>query len=149
MKLLLAGLAGLFAVGVVLALRARRRWMVVTVEGNSMAPTLQHGQRLLARRLGRGRSRGPGFSRSDIVVFVLPPEQARALMTEDLVHRVKRVAALEGDPVPEWAREALCADAQARVPPGKVVVSGDNPRSQDSRQLGYIDADAIVAVVRR
>lgn len=70
-------------------------------------------------------------------------------MTEDLVHRVKRVAALEGDPVPEWARETLSSDAQARVPPGKVVVSGDNPRSQDSRQLGYLDADAIVAFVRQ
>lgn len=149
MRLLLALVVGLVAVGCVLALRARRRWMVVTVEGNSMAPTLQHGQRLLARRLGRSRSGGPGFSRSDIVVFVLPPEQARALVTEDLVHRVKRVAAIPGDPVPEWARQALSADASTRVPEGKVVVSGDNPRSQDSRQLGYIDADAIVAVVRQ
>jgi signal peptidase I len=34
------------------------------------------------------------------------------------------------------------------VPPGNVVVSGDNPRSQDSRQLGYIDSQAIIAVVR-
>lgn len=149
MSLLLGLGVALLAVGLALALHARRRWMVVTVEGNSMAPTLHHGQRLLARRLGRGRAGAPGFSRSDIVVFVLPPEQARELMTEDLVHRIKRVAAIAGDPVPEWARPALSADADTRVPPGKVVVSGDNARSQDSRQLGYIDADAIVAVVRR
>jgi len=50
-----------------------------------------------------------------------------------LAYRVKRVAAIAGEPVPDWAREALSADAETRVPPGKVVVSGDNPRSQDSR----------------
>lgn len=141
------GLAGvLLAVGGALVLHARRQWMVVTVEGNSMSPTLHHGQRLLARRVRPGRSGDAGFSRSDIVVFVVPPEKVVA--AEGLVHRVKRVAAVAGDPVPEWARPALAADEHTRVPSGKVVVSGDNARSQDSRQLGYIDAGAIIAVVR-
>ncbi len=140
---------GLLLVGLALVLHARRRWLVVTVEGNSMEPTLQHGQRLIARKVDRSGAKGPGFQRSDIVVFVLPPEQVRALQSEDLVARVKRVAAIAGDPVPEWARAALSASEDTRVPPGKVVVSGDNPRSQDSRQLGYIDADAIIAVVRQ
>jgi signal peptidase I len=131
--------------GLALALWARRQWMVVTVEGNSMAPTLRHGQRVIARRL-----RGTGYARSDIIVFLLPPEQAEAMASEDLVHRVKRIAAVAGDPVPEWAREALGADAHTRVPAGKVVVSGDNTtRSQDSRQLGYIDARNIIGVVRQ
>lgn len=142
------GLAGvLLTVGVALVLHARRQWMVVTVEGNSMSPTLHHGQRLLARRVRRGRAGDAGFSRSDIVVFVVPPEKVVAA-EERLVHRVKRVAAIAGEPVPEWARPALAADEHTRVPPGKVVVSGDNARSQDSRQLGYIDAGAIIAVVR-
>jgi signal peptidase I len=140
---------GLILVGLALVRHARRRWMVVTVEGNSMEPTLHHGQRLLARKVARACAKGPGFQRSDIVVFVLSPEQVRALQTEDLVARVKRVAAVEGDVVPEWAHAALSADAGTRVPAGKVVVSGDNPRSQDSRQLGYIDANAIIAVVRQ
>ncbi|PTL75549.1 S26 family signal peptidase [Vitiosangium sp. GDMCC 1.1324] len=136
----------LLAAGFAFALHARRRWMVVTVEGNSMSPTLHHGQRLLARRVRRGSEGDAGFSRSDIVVFVLPPE--KVLAEDKLVHRVKRVAAVAGDAVPEWARPALAADEHSRVPPGKVVVSGDNARSQDSRQLGYIDAGTIIAVVR-
>jgi signal peptidase I len=146
MSFLLGLAAGLLAVGLVLPLYVRRRWVVVTVEGNSMSPTLHHGQRLVARRVGRGRAGRPGFSRADIVVFIVPPEMAVA--EENLNHRVKRVAAIAGDPVPEWARSALSADEHTRVPAGKVVVSGDNARSQDSRQLGYIDADAIIAVVR-
>lgn len=125
---------------------ARRQWLVVTVTGNSMSPTLHDGQRLVARRLS-----GEGYARSDIVVFLLPPEFLREASedSEDPVHRVKRIAAVAGDPVPEWAREALGADEHTRVPPGKVVVSGDNARSQDSRQLGYVDARSIIAVVRQ
>jgi signal peptidase I len=125
---------------------ARRQWMVVTVEGNSMSPTLHHGQRVLARRL-----RGSGYARSDIIVFLLTREHMEAMeQGDDPIHRVKRVAAVAGDPVPDWAREALGADEHTRVPPGKVVVSGDNTgRSQDSRQLGYIDASTIIGVVRQ
>ncbi|RKH46922.1 S26 family signal peptidase [Corallococcus sicarius] len=125
---------------------ARRQWMVVTVEGNSMSPTLHHGQRVVARRL-----HGSGHARSDIIVFLLTPEQREAMAQgDDPVHRVKRVAAVAGDAVPDWAREALGADEHTRVPPGKVVVSADNAgRSQDSRQLGYIDASTIIGVVRQ
>lgn len=144
MNLVLGLGAGVLLAGGALLLWARRRWLVVTVAGNSMEPTLRDGQRLIARRL-RGQM---GYARSDIVVFLLPARQLQELESEDLACRVKRVAAVAGDPVPDWARAALSADEQTRVPPGKVVVSGDNPRSQDSRQLGYIDARSIIAVVR-
>lgn len=144
MNLVLGLGAGVLLAGGALLLWARRRWLVVTVAGNSMEPTLRDGQRLIARRL-RGQA---GCARSDIVVFLLPTRQLQELESEELAYRVKRVAAVAGDPVPDWARAALSADEQARVPLGKVVVSGDNPRSQDSRQLGYIDARSIIAVVR-
>lgn len=144
MKLAMGLVAFVLVAGAVLARWARRRWVVVTVTGNSMAPTLADGQRLFARRL-----RGPaGVARSDIIVFLLPAERLEAMDSHALPYRVKRVAALAGDPVPEWAWPVLRADAQTRVPAGKVVVSGDNPQSQDSRQLGYIDAESIIAVVR-
>ena len=144
MNLALGMGAGVLLAGGALLLWARHRWLVVTVAGNSMEPTLRDGQRLIARRL-RGQT---GYARSDIVVFLLPAWQLQELESEELAYRVKRVAAVAGDPVPDWARAALSADEQTRVPPGKVVVSGDNPRSQDSRQLGYIDARSIIAVVR-
>lgn len=114
----------------------RRRWIVVTVEGESMAPTLRDGQQILARRVGTRAE----LQRGDVVVFRLSSAQAHA--SERLVHRVKRIAALAGDPVPAWM------GAQGRVPRGCVVVAGDNARSQDSRQLGYIDGSAIIAVVQ-
>ena len=127
------------AVAAIVVASVRRRWLVVTVEGNSMAPTLQHGQRLVAARMTRSMAPCPG----QIVVF----EVERTFGRGDLVHRVKRVAAIAGDPVPAWVRHALGAPAEARVPPDYIVVAGDNPRSQDSRQLGYVPVRAIVAVV--
>ncbi|NVJ07628.1 S26 family signal peptidase [Myxococcus sp. AM001] len=142
--------AALLVAGAVAASWGRRRWVVVAVQGNSMLPTLHDGQRLVARRLARAPAPGNGYSRSDVVVFVLPAKQRETLGTEELPYLIKWVAAVAGDPVPDWSRAALGADGQSRVPPGKVVVSGDNARSQDSRQLGYgyIDAESIIAIVR-
>ncbi|HUQ58485.1 S26 family signal peptidase [Lentzea sp.] len=107
-------------------------WVRVTVRGNSMSPTLRDGQELLARRLFR-RPR-----RHEVIVFrVQDPE---------LPHRVKRVAAVAGDPIPEWLAPAM-PDVR-RVPDGFVAVVGDNPRSQDSRQLGLIHCGDVVGTVR-
>lgn len=107
-------------------------WVRVTVRGDSMAPTLRDGQRVLARRLVRGPRR------HEVIVFRVPDPE--------LPHRVKRVAAVAGDPVPEWLAPAL--PGVVRVPDGFVAVVGDNPRSQDSRQLGLIDRHDVVAAVR-
>jgi signal peptidase I len=109
----------------------RTRFIIVTVVGNSMSPTLRHRDSLIARR-----RRGREIHRGDIVVFVPPVAEA------DLVYRVKRVAAIAGDPAPTW----LGGD---RVAAGKLVVIGDNPNSQDSRHYGDIDVTAVLAVVTR
>ncbi|HEV7557000.1 MAG TPA: S26 family signal peptidase, partial [Kofleriaceae bacterium] len=102
-----------------------------TVVGNSMSPTLRDGERVIARR-----QCGREILRGDIVVFVPP------VAVEDVVYRVKRVAAIAGDPAPAW----LAGD---RVAAGKLVVIGDNPRSQDSRHYGYVEVIAVLAMTRR
>jgi signal peptidase I len=116
-------------IGVVGALGAiaRRRWMVVTVRGHSMTPTLHSGDRLVVRRWIRGAM--PAVD--DVIVF----------LPDDLGYRIKRVAAIAGDPVPAW----LGRDPGACIPAGHVIVRGDNPRSEGSRQLGYIPIGAIIA----
>lgn len=114
-----------------------RWWTAVTVCGHSMAPTLHDRQRLLARRLRRPPRRG------EVVVFAVP-----STMTDegDPPYRVKRVAAIGGDPVPGWLAETM--PGVARVPAGQVVVVGDNPHSQDSRHLGLVAVGDVIGVVR-
>lgn len=107
-------------------------WVRVTVRGNSMSPTLRDGQKLLVRRLFRRPRDG------EVIVFRVPDPE--------LPHRVKRVAAVAGDPVPSWLAATL--PGLARVPDGFVAVVGDNPRSQDSRQLGLVDCRDVVGAVR-
>ncbi|SHF93148.1 signal peptidase I [Streptoalloteichus hindustanus] len=106
-------------------------WIRVTVRGHSMSPTLHDGQRLVARRLRRHPRRG------DVIVFRVPDDE--------LPHRIKRVAAVAGDPLPDWLAPAL--PGLSHVPPGHVAVVGDNPRSQDSRQLGLVDCRDVLGRV--
>ncbi|WP_052423459.1 S26 family signal peptidase [Nonomuraea candida] len=106
-------------------------WIRVTVRGNSMSPTLRDGQRVLARRLRRAPRRG------EVIVF--------RVADEELPHRIKRVAAVAGDLLPDWL--AVTLPNVPRVPAGHVAVVGDNPRSQDSRQLGLIDCHDILGTV--
>jgi signal peptidase I len=108
-------------------------WIRVIVRGNSMSPTLRDGQRLLARRLRRAPRR------REVIVFRVADEQ--------LPHRIKRVAAIAGDPLPDWLAPVL--PDMPHVPAGYVAVSGDNTRSQDSRQLGLIDCRDILGTVPR
>ena len=108
-------------------------WIRVTVRGNSMSPTLFDGQKLVARRL---LLRSP--RRREVIVFRVPDPE--------LPHRIKRVAAVAGDPVPAWLAPML--PGTSHVPPGFVAVVGDNARSQDSRQLGLVDCRDIVGAVR-
>jgi len=106
-------------------------WIRVTVQGNSMSPTLRDGQRLLARRLRRDPVRG------EVIVFRVVDEQ--------LSHRIKRVVAVAGDPLPDWLAPTL--PDVPHVPAGHVAVGGDNVRSQDSRQLGLVACGDILAAV--
>ncbi|MFC4010045.1 S26 family signal peptidase [Nonomuraea purpurea] len=107
-------------------------WFRVIVRGNSMSPTLRDGQRLLARRLRRDPRR------REVIVFRVADEQ--------LPHRIKRVVAVAGDPLPDWLVPAL--PDMSHVPADHVAVAGDNTtRSQDSRQLGLIACRDILGAV--
>lgn len=131
------------ALAVAVAL-ARRRWFIVRVVGHSMSPTYADGARLLFRRAGSDE-----FSTTDCVAFVPPgfgvPATADATRPQLLV---KRVAAIAGDPVPPAFRVAARV-ADAVVPPGCLVVSGDNPASLDSRHFGYLPTVNVVGVAVR
>src|SRR4051794_36138555 len=115
-----------------------------------MAPTFRHGDRLLSYR----RSLPP--RKGDVVVFGVTPADYPELAEPSAEHpaqamlalRVKRVVACAGDPVPAWMSER-CRGGDGRVPDGHVVVAGDAPRSEGSRELGFIAHERIQAVIVR
>ncbi|POX48555.1 S26 family signal peptidase [Streptomyces sp. Ru72] len=139
--------------------RVLGRWlMLVTVRGHSMEPDLRDGAVVLARRTGgraggggplAGRRSGSAGRRLRVgQVVVLPvqlPDGARVVgpVAEGDGLWVKRVAALPGDPVP-----AGVPGCPGRVPPGLMAVLGDNAASStDSRTVGLVPVDVVVAVV--
>jgi signal peptidase I len=104
-----------------------------------MAPTLRDGDRLLVRRGSAPPDRG------DVVVFRHPG--SRAVGTDPAL-RVKRVAAVAGDPTPAWVSEGAAVDHRLRtVPDGQLVVHGDARLSRDSRQLGLVPVSALVGTL--
>jgi signal peptidase I len=133
----LSAAAGLL-VAAVLWQWARRRLLLVTVVGGSMTPTLFPGDRVLAVR-GTPRRRG--------IVVLRAPAGASPSTTQAL--RVKRLVALAGEPIPVEVRVAHGFAEHATVPPGHVVVIGDHPLSEDSKQWGPIPASCVLATVRR
>jgi hypothetical protein len=58
---------------------------------------------------------------------------------------IKRVAAADGDAVPDSVRVAV--GGAAVVPPGKLVVLGDNAYSGDSRMWGFYSASHVLGTV--
>jgi signal peptidase I len=126
---LLVVVAVLVAV-LVVAVLCRRRYTTAVVRGTSMAPTFGDGTRLLVVR--------GGFRTGDVVVFRVAPA-----FRGDPAYRVKRVAATAGEPTPDWLDVP-----EPTVPPGTLVVSGDNPHSQDSRHLGFVPAASVVGRAR-
>ncbi|MFG1647678.1 S26 family signal peptidase [Amycolatopsis sp. NPDC049252] len=124
-------MAGLVVVLLVLlVVLLRRRYVVARVRGFSMSPTFRDGERVVATRRRHYRV-------GDVIVF-----RPRSAAT-DVAWRIKRIAAVAGDPVPAW----LETDHPV-VPAGRVVVVGDNPgHSQDSRQLGYIEISGVAGAV--
>jgi hypothetical protein len=118
-----------------LTLVLRRQLVVITVRGNSMHPTYADGDTLLALRTRT-------FRRGRAIVFTPPA----SLDPDAPPYRVKRVIAVAGDPTPEWVHAATPG---APVPPGRVVVRGDNPASEDSRAYGYVSNAGVLGVVVR
>jgi signal peptidase I len=113
----------------------RSRWLVVTVDGRSMLPTFADGDRVVVRRRTLAEVR-----RGDVVVLE-PPGSAR-----ERHWNIKRVKALPGDIVPRGVAGRAAGD---RVPPGSLVVLGDNVDSADSRQRGFFRGDRLLGVVVR
>ncbi|MEU2723143.1 signal peptidase I [Streptomyces smyrnaeus] len=150
----------------VLVLLRGGRLVSVTVRGASMLPVYQDGDRVLVRR-------GPTPRRGTVVVAERPdpdgrwslpaltgPAHAQALAGREWV--IKRVAALPGDSLPLGEVPALAAPeaagtpasaregASERVPPGKLVLLGDNrDASLDSRHIGCFPLPRILGTVLR
>ncbi|WP_018350607.1 S26 family signal peptidase [Longispora albida] len=118
----------------------RSQFAVVTVSGANMEPALRNDDRVLVRRRRLNRVR-----RGEIVVIDRQPGADKALRW-----LVNRAAALPGDPVPAGLEPALLLAAGDRVPPGRLVILGDNQElSFDSRHCGYVPADQLLGVVVR
>ncbi|WP_117213631.1 signal peptidase I [Allorhizocola rhizosphaerae] len=130
MTWVLLAIAGLAAAAVVVLVWLRRTWLVVTVTGTSMKPTLDPGDRVLVRRAALRRVRAGQI----VVVDADDPELI-----------IKRVAAMPGDAVPpELARLG------SRVPADRLILLGDNPEhSMDSRRRGYYEAAGLLGVIVR
>ncbi|MEV6923858.1 S26 family signal peptidase [Dactylosporangium sp. NPDC051485] len=123
---------------------ARRNLVLVRVEGPSMLPTLADGAQVLARR-----TRHAATGR---LVLLAPPAQPGAVRQSDpgRLWFVKRLVATAGEPVPPGLAGWASLAAHPTVPPGFLVVTGDNPdESYDSRQEGPIPATRLRAVVLR
>ncbi|MEU5567099.1 S26 family signal peptidase [Micromonospora musae] len=141
--------AAVLAVAITGLLWARRHLMLVSVVGRSMEPTLRPGDRVLARRLPLARVRS-----GDVVVVVAPAEMTARHPTQPGAGgsglAIKRAHAVPGDPVPVERVPLLRERPEREVPPGHLVVLGDNPPfSYDSRECGYILERDLRAVVIR
>ncbi|WP_433477017.1 S26 family signal peptidase [Spirillospora sp. CA-142024] len=149
---------GVLTAAGVLAVWVRRRYLVTTVDGPSMEPALHSGDRLLVRRTRRVRAG------QIVVVRVRPPTlaepppdhvpvpEAVPVMTEhpDGPLFIKRAIAVAGDPVPVDRVPCLGETRETTVPPGALVVLGDNaPTSWDSRDYGFVHAEQFIGVVIR
>jgi signal peptidase I len=131
----------------------RRRFIVVTVTGVSMAPTLAPGDRLLVRRTRLGQVRAGQIAVVDIEDHY-DPDRGRAPAVRGAWRcrqlMIKRVAAIPGHLVPATCQGSSAPGWPTRVPAGTFIVLGDNPGlSYDSRQAGPIAGELLVGVAVR
>jgi signal peptidase I len=123
----------------------RSSLVAVRVVGISMQPTLLEGERVLVRRTTTAAVR-----RGQLVVFAQPQLYPGRPSPDHPPWLIKRVVALPGDPAPRDFLPGSGISAESVVPPGKLVVLGDNrDHSFDSRRIGYIDGDTMLGVVLR
>ncbi|MFI7145362.1 S26 family signal peptidase [Nonomuraea sp. NPDC050022] len=157
---MIGALVGVAVVVLLIVLWLRRRYVVVTVHGESMLPTYRPGERLVVRRTPP-RSLRTG----QVVVLAGVAKGSRAgaargpragavggspVDDPGTGWIVKRVAAVPGDPIPRDTVPALRTAPGTHVPAGHLVVLGDNAdRSYDSRRSGYLTTDHLLGVVLR
>ena len=143
------GAAVLCAAGAA-ALLLRRAHTLINVDGESMTPTLLPGDRILVRRVRADRVRT-----GDLVVAATLVRQVDGRWVPAGADplpgahpwMVKRVAATAGEAVPGPVRAAESRRTPS-VPPGHVVLLGDNPQvSVDSRQFGCVPAEYLLGRV--
>lgn len=148
--------AAALGLGLLPAMLLGRVLVTVVVSGMSMEPTYHDGDRVLVRR-----SVTP--NRGDVVVVERPeppplgpwrrPPIARTAGATTVGARdwlIKRVAAVPGDPVPRHRLPILASSITERVPPGQLVLLGDNQcASFDSRQIGYFPVKRVLGAVVR
>jgi signal peptidase I len=128
------------------ALGLRACLLSITVRGSSMEPACHSGQHVLALRAARGRP-----VTGDVVVVRDPfARESPVPRGRPDLYIVKRIAAVAGEPVPESVRTAVGAHEGAKVPPGQIVVLGDNSAASiDSRNCGYLPTRDVVGIVLR
>jgi signal peptidase I len=152
-----AGCAVAAAAGALLWVR--HTYLLVTIQGASMEPTYHAGEQVVVRR------KPPRQVRRSEVAVLLDLESVRGNWPDEVGLRVrkrsvlgqltwpcmiKRVVAVPGDPLPREQVPALRDAPESFVPPGKVVLLGDNAAaSYDSREHGYFSAENLVGTVVR
>src|SRR5262249_38717842 len=126
-----------------ITVQLRRRLLVVTVTGSSMEPTFRAGDRVLARRAPAAVIK-PG----QVVVLTntaIPQNHSHPTGGGIPLFMIKRLVALPGDPVPKELGNVGILRSSSVVPPGNIVVLGDNVTvSVDSRQIGYLAAERVI-----
>ncbi|MFI9596340.1 S26 family signal peptidase [Nonomuraea sp. NPDC052265] len=148
------------------AVRLRRRYVVITVAGVSMEPAYRDGDRVLVRRTPLAAvRRGQVVLLSGSLTEMWPEMAAEAALATDPrapagrsaapepadepFRVIKRATAVPGDPVPREVAALPRAPGRV-VPEGCLVVLGDNAAaSRDSRHFGYVPARWLVGVVVR
>ncbi|GAA1960111.1 signal peptidase I [Catenulispora subtropica] len=123
------------ATAAVVLVRTRRGFVTITVEGMSMSPALLDGDRVLVSRRARTAARN-----GDVVVVERPGDDGWF---------IKRVVATGGETIPDAVRARRGLPDGAVVASGEVMVLGDHPASEDSKQWGALPVDRVVGVVVR
>ncbi|MEU7097338.1 S24/S26 family peptidase [Streptomyces longwoodensis] len=124
-----------------------RRWcpfMVCTIKGTSMYPTLSDGDRILVARL-------PFTAAPGRIALIESPDPVHGWALAGQVKPgvlkprlyVKRVIAQEGDHVPR----GFPSITDKFVPDGMLILRGDHPASEDSKQWGYYPSSAVLGVM--
>lgn len=121
--------------------RLRSVFQFVVVNGESMCPTLRHGDLVVGRRDARSVSRGV------IVVFTVRPDDYEDRSPAPPNRRVKRIVATAGDRAPATLPERLRSLHNGFVPAGHIALAGDAPVSEGSAEFGYINVGRVESVV--